>query len=616
VYDLRKEIGGGQEATAYALGTDRVAKIYRLPNDDFYVNSPEEQIGAKVRLAYMQSKLIQFPKNIPSQVIVPQELLFNANRQFIGYTMPFIDHAYPIMLLGDVPTRNRERITNNDVVSVFQNLHTTVTGLHQKKVIIGDFNDMNILVKNNKAFCIDADSFQFGHFPCTMYTEKYVDPLHCSLDQRGVLGMTAKHDVLSDWYAYNTILFRSLLLIDPYGGIHKPANRALTVNTNQRVAKRVWAYDPDVKYPPFVYPIQGLPKQMKEYFQDVYTKDLREVFPSSLLAGMHWQNCKTHRIEYATGQCPLCRPVSTPTIVLVPKAAVTSTVGRTSIFKTSGEILYATYNNGKLHYLYHENDGYYREDGTKLMDGQLQPLRYRIFGDQTLLANGSHLIVMDKTGVKHRMQVDTYRNIPVFDAHADMFTWVNNGQIYTPNKLGWGFTPQQLGMVVTDNSMLWTGRKFGFGYFTAGSIFEGFTFTNTSFATKKVELPLIRGEVIDATCVFSDTMCWCMFQTKSGKDYINHALAINAKGEILFHHTCSPDDHDWLETIRGKTALGNDLFCATMDGIQRVRINANKSVEVKEFTGTAQHVSVGDILHISHYGIYVQRSHEIFLVTM
>jgi len=616
VLDLKKEIGGGQEAVVYALDATTVAKIYRTPTDPFYANNPEEQQGAKARLAYIQSKLAIFPKRLPKQVITPLEFLYNGKKQLIGYTMPYIDNAYPLMLMGDVATRNKVGITNNDVINIFQNLHTTVTGLHQEQVIIGDFNDMNILVKNNKAFCIDTDSYQFGQYPCTMYTEKYVDPLHCTVDSLGIRSMTTKHDKLSDWYAYNALLFRSLLLIDPYGGIHRPANPAKAIKSTQRVIKRVWAFDPDVKYPQFVSPIQTLPKSLREYFHDVFTKDHREQFPSHLLQGIHWQTCKTHHFEYATAQCPICNPISIPSIVIMPKAASSAGVNRVSIFKTSGKILYATYNNGKLYYLYHENDAYYREDGSKVMDGPLQSLRYRIYNDQTMIAQGAQLVALGKTGFTHRMQVDSYRTIPVFDAHEDVLVWAHNGSIYTPSKFGWEYTPQKLGMVVTDNSILWTGRKFGFGYFTAGSILEGFTFSSSSSATKKVELPVIPGEIIDATCTFSDALCWFFLQTKTGKNYLNHAFAISSKGDVVWHATASPDDHDWLETIRGKTAFGNDLFSTTMDGIQRIRLHSNGTVEVKQFTDTASHVSIGDILHVSHHGIYVQRPHEIFLITL
>ncbi len=530
--------------------------------------------------------------------------------------MPFITNAFPIMLLGDVASRNKMAISNNQVIDVFDNLHSTVAGIHKNSVVIGDFNDMNILVKNREAFCIDTDSYQFGQFPCTMYTAKYVDPLHCGLNQQGILEMTIKHDALSDWYSFTTLLFRSLLLIDPYGGIHKPANPANALKNTQRILKKVWAYDPDVKYPPFVYPVETLPKQLREYFHDVFTKDRRELFPGNLLKGMHWQSCKIHHIEYATSDCPICYPISTPTFVILPKVGVSANVGKTPIFTTNGTILYASYSNGKFSYLYHENDGYYREDGKKILEGALQPLRYRIYGDDTLFAQGSDLVVMGKTGLKHRLQVDTYRHIPVFDAQEETMVWAHNGYIHTPNKFGWEYTSTQLGTVVTDNTTLWTGRKFGFGFFTAGSMLEGFTFSNSSSATKKVDLPKIKGEIIDATCVFSDVLCWCMLQTKAGKDYINHAIAINALGEVVLHYTASPDDHDWLETIRGKTAHGHDLFCATLDGIQRIRLLKDGSVEIKEFTETAQYVSAGDILHISHHGIYVQRPHEIFLITM
>ncbi len=530
--------------------------------------------------------------------------------------MPFIDQADPILILGDLASRNKAGITNNTVTSIFRNLHSTVQGLHQNQVIIGDFNDMNILVKGTEAYCIDTDSYQFGGFPSTMYTAKYVDPTHCQLDPNGIMGMAQPHNITSDWYAYTSLLMRSLLLIDPYGGLHQPKLPKKGIKSAQRAHHRIWAYDPDVRYPAFVRPLEVLPKTMQEYFRDVFVKDKREIFPVSLLANLHWQTCTIHDVEYATSQCPICHPHASTIMVIKPQVTATDGVSVSQIFTTTGQILLADFSDGRLRYLYHEHDAYYRETGEVVLRGPLQRLRYRISNEKTLFGSGSQLAILEPNKTPERVLIDTYRNIPVFDAKGDTLVWLTNGAISSPSSFGISFKPQTHGTVVTDNSMLWTGKKFGFGYFTAGSILEGFIFSPQSNYTTKVELPIIPGEIIDATAVFSDTLCWWMLQTKSGKSYINHAFAIDAHGKVLWQHSASPDDHDWLETIRGKTASGNDLFSATIDGLQRIRLRSDGSVENKLFAATASHVSLGDILHISHQGMYVQKARSILLLTM
>jgi hypothetical protein len=530
--------------------------------------------------------------------------------------MPFIDQADPILILGDLASRNKAGITNNTVTNIFRNLHTTVQGLHQNQVIIGDFNDMNILVKGTEAYCIDTDSYQFGGFPSTMYTAKYVDPTHCQLDANGIMGMTQPHNTATDWYAYTSLLFRSLLLIDPYGGLHQPKLPKKGIKSAQRAQHRIWAYDPDVRYPAFVRPLEVLPKTMQDYFKEVFVKDKREIFPVSLLANLHWQTCTVHDVEYATQKCPICHPHAGTIMVIKPQVTATDGVTVSPIFTTTGQILLADFSDGRLRYLYHENNAYYRETGEVVLRGPLQRLRYRISNDKTIFGSGSQLAILEANKSPERILIDTYRNIPVFDAKGDTLVWLTNGTISSPSSFGLSFKPQVLGSVVTDNSMLWTGKKFGFGYFTAGSILEGFIFSPHSSYTTKVDLPLIPGEIIDATAVFSDTLCWFMVQTKSGKSYINHAFAISAHGQILWQHSASPDDHDWLESIRGKTAQGSDLFSATIDGLQRIRLRSDGSVENKLFSATAPHVSLGDILHISHQGMYVQKAHSISLITL
>ena len=42
--------------------------------------------------------------------------------------------------------------------------------------MVGDFNDLNILVTGTDAWLIDADSFQFGTYLSPVFTERFLDP--------------------------------------------------------------------------------------------------------------------------------------------------------------------------------------------------------------------------------------------------------------------------------------------------------------------------------------------------------------------------------------------------------------------------------------------------------
>jgi len=146
----------------------------------------EAQQGARERLALHQQKLMQFPQSLPERVIAPQGLVMNqSGRRILGYTMPLLTNAEVLLRYCDRRRRVgdhrqvQQAVTTQSIVDLFLDLHETVAKLHFADVVIGDFNDLNILVQGTQAFLIDADSFQFGSFPCSVFTARFVDPLLC-----------------------------------------------------------------------------------------------------------------------------------------------------------------------------------------------------------------------------------------------------------------------------------------------------------------------------------------------------------------------------------------------------------------------------------------------------
>ena len=164
----------------------------------------------------------------------------------------------------------------------FQNLHKIVSQIHQTQVVIGDFNDLNILIKAQQPYLIDADSFQYGGYLCPVYTDRFVDPLLC--DPKATQPIpTQPHNRTSDWYAFTLMLMQSLLFVDPYGGVYKPKNPQARIPHSTRPLKRITVFNAEVKYPKPALPYAILSDELLQYFHQCFEADQRGEFSSSII---------------------------------------------------------------------------------------------------------------------------------------------------------------------------------------------------------------------------------------------------------------------------------------------------------------------------------------------
>ena len=60
-------------------------------------------------------------------------------------------------------------MTPECVREVLLQLHMAVREVHAAGVVLGDFNDLNVLVKEGRVFLADANSFQYGGFMCNTF---------------------------------------------------------------------------------------------------------------------------------------------------------------------------------------------------------------------------------------------------------------------------------------------------------------------------------------------------------------------------------------------------------------------------------------------------------------
>lgn len=602
-------IGKGGEADIYDIGNSQALKLFKPPNHSDFVNQPLEQMGAQQRLDTHQTKLVEFPSNLPPKIFKPIDLAYFPQNYIAGYTMQLMKGAELISRYSE--PQFRRTVPNDEVRNIFLDLHQTISLTHQAKVVFGDLNDLNFFVKNKEVYALDADSFQFGKYFCTTFTAKFVDPTNIrpttakerqDNQNMGSFIMCKPHSEASDWYAFAVILFQSLLFVDPYGGVYKPQDKTKAINHSERPLHRITVFNSDVKYPKPATHFSVLPDGLLEYFQKTFELDFRTPLPKDLLENLNWTTCPKCGTVHARSTCPSCKfaaPLAVKEVIVV-RGQVTAT----TIFQIkSGHILFATFQNGKLNWLYHENDQFKREDKSVVIPGPLGAgMRFRISDQKTIIGKGRQIVVFDRNQIVEKLPVDAYGSLPMFDANEKHIYCLNQGNLQRSEDIA----PTFIGNALADQTLFWVGSHFGFGFYRAGEIQIAFVFDAFSRGINdSVKIPRITGQLIDSTCVFAKDKCWFFTSVKNGSRVINTCSVVKADGSIEATTQTEAGDGSWLSQIRGKCASGNLILSATDDGLVRLEVKNNKIEITREFPDSEPFVDTGSNLFMGSNGVYV-----------
>jgi serine/threonine protein kinase len=603
--DPNKTLGKGGEADVYDIG-GLALKVFKQPDHPDLSGNPLLQAAAQARIDEHQTKLAKFPKNLPAKVNAPIDLAYDTKGKIIGYVSNMIGGAE--VLFSFTQPKFRAGVEGSTILDILSDLHETVVGVHNANVVIGDFNDLNILVTSNDyAHIIDADSMQYGNFKCSVYTARFVDPLNC--DQKAnELRLIKEHSKSSDWYAFAVMVMQCFLCIDPFGGIYKPKDPKKNVPHPVRSLHHISVFNPEVKYPKAAIPFGVLPDDLLHHLQKTFDTNKRLAFPGALLKSMRWTKCTTCSKEHARPICPNCSTVSP--VAVKQTIVVRGQVTATRIFQTTGTIIAADYQNGHLRWLYHENQAYYRDGGKKVIDGKLDntTIRYRIQGDNTLLGKGDTVVSMNDKGLVDKFNVSVANNRPIFDTNSNNVFWVQNGQLMKNEDLN-----PVIGSVLEGQTHIWVGSSFGFGMYRAGQLCVAFTFSADGHGINDtVKLPKISGKLVNARCTFAKDRCWLFTTSQEGPDLINRCTLIRADGTIEATLESAHGDGSWLGQIRGGVAVGGFLLMPTDEGVVRVEANQGTLAVIKRFPDTEQFIDTNSQLFAATDGLYVVNGNDIF----
>ncbi|HBI34254.1 MAG TPA: hypothetical protein DEA43_02150 [Candidatus Moranbacteria bacterium] len=599
--------GKGGEADIFQINDSQVAKIFKRPDHADYAGNPNEQEGARRRIDEHQRKLTEFPQNLPPRVLAPNpdNLVYDRAGKVAGYAMPFLKGFDVLLSYGD--RAFGQAVPYDQKMGICLGLHESLRQTHPLGVIFGDFNDLNILVRGSEAWIIDVDSAQFGSYLCRVFTEKFVDPLLCdSTGKRPMLNRPFNSD--SDWYAFDVMLMATLLYVGPYGGIFKPGDKSKLVPHDQRPLKRITVFHPDVKYPKPAVHWRVLPDDLLQHFHQRFENDVRGQTPLALLEKMRWTTCSNCGIEHARAMCPECfvaPPAAIKEVTVVRGIVIAST-----IFKTKGVILHASYQEGNLRWLYHENGEYRREGGAVVTQGKLDPqVRYRIKDKKTLIGKENIVVILSPGEQMERVVVDMYGQLPIFDSNDKFHYWSQNGQLRRNDPMG----EEYIGDVLQNQTLFWVGPTFGFGFYRAGEISMAFVFDaqRKRSLNDQVNIQPIRGQLVDATCIFSPKYAWFFTTSSESGKLMNRCTLIEASGKVLSTAETEKGSDHWLGNIRGSCAINKFLLVPTDEGIVRVEEDNSQLTEVKKFPDTESFVDSSSFLYPGADGLYVIRRQEI-----
>lgn len=177
---LDAELARGGEALVYRVKgrSDVVAKVYH-----------HARPGYDHKLLWMRSNPPADPSRGTGHAAIawPRDLLRDVNGRFVGFTMPLVVGAVP--LLDVLSPRVRAQVLpafdRRYLHRTARNLALAVAALHARGYVVGDMNQSNVLVTPSALVTlIDTDSFQVQEarpaqivfYPCPVGKPEYTPP--------------------------------------------------------------------------------------------------------------------------------------------------------------------------------------------------------------------------------------------------------------------------------------------------------------------------------------------------------------------------------------------------------------------------------------------------------
>lgn len=278
-FTLGEELGSGGEGAVYATNSPgMVAKIYK----------PSSLTTGKYnKLKLMVEKRLKHPG-----ICYPSELLFNSNKQFVGYLMPEAkgrELKNYLFIPKKVFEKRHPEMTRQDLVELIMTILEKIKYLHDRNIVLGDINPFNILVVSPKeVYFVDVDSYQVEGYPCPVGTDSFTAP-----EIQGKNFKTFLRTESHDRFAIATLIFSILFLgKSPYSqtGGESSAKNIQAMDFPYHLKGERAVNEPRGQWR-FIW--SNLPYYMKEPLYKTFQKGEKYAQPDTRLDVNHWLDVMT-----------------------------------------------------------------------------------------------------------------------------------------------------------------------------------------------------------------------------------------------------------------------------------------------------------------------------------
>lgn len=610
--DKRSVLGSGGEGTVFKVlyrGRYGALKIYENPTRE--------------RSQKLQAYETLSPK-FPDRVIAPEVMARSTRGMIIGFFMPILTGSFEeLSSLSSRKYRTSFGITTRHVAQTFLDGIPTLNAVHKQGFIVGDLNDRNELRgDSNKMLWIDVDSYQFGGYPCPVATETFLDPALYGID----LSLRPVFTEGNDWYSFAVMLFKSLLLVHPYGGTHKTVDGLM-----KRATKRITVFDPGVTYPVIGISPDLLSDDLHVVFEDYFRKGVRNPFPERSLRDYldSLIECKSCGTNYPStkGNCPVC---SAKTLVVIQAPRVTTKgVEVIELLRVNGQILFTRVVGDEVRVIALEGKKvvYYSKrpgltQGRRELFDNIPGARFEMSQAELFvnLPGSLDILVINLADGRILGKIQTEEFVPmrraIFRASDEYIYRLSGGRLMQGRLMTGRMEEKVIRQVMDDQTWFWVDTASEaqsiFGFFQV--LRQQMFWMVRSGSHFDVEIPQLEPteNVIDISAKFSSRGVYLIRKTKDGgKVYIRRDL-VDEEGKVIFTSRMEETGHP-NPSAHGQAYGTGVVLHPTDGGVMQEEVVSGRT---KIFDGTKGFVDSGDILFRLGQSLVVAKSDHVLQITM
>ena len=197
-------VGRGGAAIVYRIKSGphqgKALKLYHNEELSKRGRILEAKIKAMVQVS-PSNRDLEFSGNVTPQFVWPEVEAVDADGQFVGFVMPYLEPSSYYILSEYLYETNKLEPKHQSIterVQVCRNLASAVLSLHKVGHYFVDMKPQNIFVHKEQSTVtfIDCDGFSIsnGEFPCYQYSPSYIAPEYIAKRPENELSRSGQQD--------------------------------------------------------------------------------------------------------------------------------------------------------------------------------------------------------------------------------------------------------------------------------------------------------------------------------------------------------------------------------------------------------------------------------------